>query len=89
MGDLKRVAYAVSYADQCQTAAILLMIHIGPDQRADPGGVDVRDFGQVEDERAGGIAANLGLELEEIRNQDRSLQVKNTVTVRSIVDIVD
>ncbi len=89
MGDLERIAYAVSYADQSQAAAILLMIHIGTDQRADAGGVDVRDFGQVEDERAGGITANLGLELEEIRNQDRSLEVKNAVAMSSIVDITD
>ena len=36
-----------------------------------------------------GITADLGLEVEEIRNENRALEVENAMTVRGVLDIED
>ena len=54
MRDLERIENAIRDTDQCQAATVLPVIHVRADECADAGGIDIRHFSQVQDERAGG-----------------------------------
>ena len=77
----KVVAHALRDADQGQTSAFLLMCDVGADQGSNSGGIDVWNLRQVENQVGRSAAAHQRLKLEEIRQQDRSDQTDNALTI--------
>ena len=60
--DLEQVCHAIVHASQNDLLPGFVAGNIGTDERAETGGVDVGDLGEVENERGGMLAANRVLE---------------------------
>ena len=61
--------------------SFLLMRDVGADQGSDSGGIDIGNLGHVQDQVGRRAAAYQGLKLEETREQNRSAQADNALTV--------
>jgi len=73
-GHLHGIAHTGGYADQGQVPAILLVGHVGSNQRADAGGIDVGNLGEVQNEGGSTAAPDQGLKLKEIGEKDGPAQ---------------
>lgn len=67
----------VTHADQSQETSFFVVSDVGTNQGSDPGGVDVRNCGKVDDQRAGIFGPNRGLKLEQSSKNYRALKAQN------------
>lgn len=89
MGDLERGAYALVHPHQKKAAALLLMGHVSPHQRANSRRIRVGDVGKIENQQVGMVSPHPGLEIEEIRDHERSGEAQNppsSIRGRNIVN---
>jgi hypothetical protein len=80
-GDLKSVVYPLADAYESKATAVFLVSHIGTHQRADASGIYVRNFAEIDDERAGIVRANFGLKVEQRRHDQRSAKQQDVLSV--------
>ena len=88
-GGLQGIEDAIVYADQGEGTAVLAVIHVSTNQRADPSRVDVADRGEVDDEGASWLSAESRLELEKRSEYNGALQAKNALTRQRTFDFLD
>ena len=79
--DLERVLNPLAHSDQIQAAAILLVGNVCAHQRADSGRIHVGHVGEIQNEGARCIGANLGLKVEECGKDERPGKTQNALSM--------
>jgi hypothetical protein len=86
---LQRGVNSVADTDQGERATLLVVRDVGTNQRSDSGGVDIRNGGEIENQRVCIFGANGGLELKQRSEHDGALQAENSLAGLDTVEIVD
>ena len=79
MSDAQGGAHTIIDSNERKAPLIFLAVDIGANQRADPGRVCVGNPSKVEDKGLRGVAADFGLKVEQIGNDQGSGQAKNAM----------
>jgi len=87
--NFERVVDPFADADQQKATAVLLMSNVGADQRSDSRRVHVGDFGEIDDERFGGVGPDLGLKAEHGSEDERTSESENALSVLGAGEIFD
>jgi len=61
---LESMVHSIADPDQVKAASVFLMADVSAYQCADAGGIDVRNFAEIDDENTRAIRTHLGLEIE-------------------------
>ena len=88
-GYFEGMAHPLVDADEGEETAIFIVRNVGTHQGADSGRIDIRDGGEIDDERWRSFRAKSGLELKQRPQHDRSLQPENSLSGTSPVEILD
>ena len=77
--DLKRAVHSIRNPNQGQCPPIFLMSYIGTHHRTDAGGIHVRNVSEVDDEGTRIVCPYFALEVEQVRNQQRSAEAQDSL----------
>ena len=78
--NLERVMDALAHAYQRQIPSAMLAGDVGAYQRPDAGGIDVRDMGEIDDQRSGSVGAYRGLELKHRGHHQGPIEAENALS---------
>ncbi len=76
----QRSADTIRYSHQAQHVAGILVRNIAVHQASDAGGINVGYFGKIDDKARRVIGPHQVLKFEEVRERQRSYELKDTMT---------
>jgi hypothetical protein len=89
VGDLQRRVKAIVHTNESQGTPFLIVSDVGADQRADPGGIDVGNAGEIHDEGGRPFGTNCSLELEQGSKHNGALKTEDALAGLGPVEVLD
>ena len=86
---LERSDYPVADAYQREPASFFVLRHVGADESADAGRVDIRNAGEIHDKDGCVFSSDGSLELEQSLEDDGSLETQDTLAWLGTVEVFD
>jgi hypothetical protein len=88
-GNLQGRVEAIAHSDQGQGPSFLIMSDVSSDESTDPGGIDIGNAREVDDESGSFLGADGGLELKQSSKHDRALETENSLAGMGSIEIFD